>query len=194
MPKLLLGLFLHFVLLYAGMLVMDTDDITGKKMEIERLIDNANHHASFALVEDLKRQGVIEIDMPKALERFHNRMNQNGNYTWDDIGKYTPAPNSVTKTNVNVGWQYIDFQQWHDSYDVTLTMTGNSIKTTSMMNMGPGSVLRATLVANGKTYELPPKVMTGPSIVAVAYVDDPGLIPKLGRQIIPVISVQELRF
>ncbi|MGG4499147.1 hypothetical protein [Brevibacillus reuszeri] len=194
MPKILLALFLHFVLIFSGVMVLDTDVVTGKKMEIERLVDNANHHASFALVEELKRQGVIEIDMPKALERFHTRMNQNGSFTWDKVGSYIPAPNSITKNNVYVGWQYIDFQQWKNSYDITMTLSGASIKTTNMTSMGTGSVLRAKLVVNGTVYELPPKVMTGPCLVAVAYVEDPSFIPRLRTQIVPVISVQELRY
>lgn len=194
MPKILLTFFLHFILIYVGLLILDTDTMTGKKMEIERLIDNANHHASFALVEELKRQGVIEIDMPTALERFHARMNQNGNYTWDGVGAYTPAPSSITKTNVYVGWKYIDFQQWRNSYNLTMTFNGRTIEQSSFTHMGSGSVLRARLLVNGTEYELPPKIMTGPCLVAVAYVDDPGLSPKIGRQLVPVISVQELRF
>lgn len=194
MPKILLALFLHFVLILAGVMVIDTDVTTGKKMEVERLIDNANHHASFALVEELKRQGVIEIDMPTALERFHARMNQNGSYTWNGVGAYSPGPKSITKTDVFVGWKYIDFQQWHNSYDLTMTLNGTTIQETNFTDMGPGSILRASLVVNGTTYELPPKVMTGPCLVAVGYVDDPGISPRVGRQLIPVISVQELRF
>ncbi|GED32386.1 hypothetical protein P9G84_13750 [Brevibacillus centrosporus] len=194
MPKILLALFLHFVLILAGVMVIDTDVTAGKKMEIERLIDNSNHHASFALVEELKRQGVIEIDKPTALERFHARMNQNGSYTWNGVGAYMPGPKSITKTNVFVGWKYIDFQQWHNTYDLTMTMNGALIQETNFTDMGPGSILRASLIVNGTTYELPPKVMTGPCLVAVAYVDDPGISPRVGRQLIPVISVQELRF
>lgn len=194
MPILLLGLFLYAFMMIAGVLVVDSDHMTAKQMEIQRLLDNANHHASFALVEELKRQGIIEIDMPTALTRFHERMNQNGSYVWNGTS-YAPSTQSITKKPVYANFHYVDFEEWQHSYELIMRYDGARMNEEAFrLTSDTGSRLNVTVIgSDGTTYQLVPKIMTGPCLIVVAMVDEDPMISRVGKQIIPFISVQEIK-
>ncbi|MBO8163928.1 MAG: hypothetical protein H0Z34_09470 [Brevibacillus sp.] len=193
MPILLFGLFAMLFLLFPGMMVMDTDAITGKQMEMQRLMDNANHHATFAIVDEENAQGSVELELDEALQRFHQRMFQNGEYTWDGA-KYVPGVKSITTSPVFAAFHYVDYLQWEDSHRMVVQYTGSSLQVASFTKMADHGALLEVEVRDqaGNTYSLPPTILTGPCLVAVAMVDDEGL-GLAGRHTFPVLSVQAVK-
>lgn len=195
MPMLLLSLFLYTFLLLTGMVVIDSDNSTAKQMEVQRLLDNANHHASFALVEELKRQGVIEIEMTRALDRFHARMKQNGYYTWNQ-DKYLPELRSITQKPLPTAFYYIDFSEWKHSYRIEWSYNGTAIREDSIAKVSDaGSKLEiAVRMQDGTEYPLPPKIMGGPCLIAISVIDENPILKKAGSMTFPVVSVQEIKY
>ncbi|WP_019123882.1 hypothetical protein [Brevibacillus massiliensis] len=193
MPVLLFGLFSVLFLLFPGMMVMDTDNITGKQMEVQRLIDNANHHASFAIIEEENAQGSVELNFDEAMQRFHQRMLQNGVYTWDGT-KYLPGEKSITKSPVYVSHRYLDYLQWEGSYKMIVQYKGSSLLESSFTKVADqGATLEVEIRDHkGNIYTLPPKIVNGPSLISVAVVDDEGL-GIAGKHTFPVLSVQEVK-
>jgi len=187
---------LLFLLL--GLVVVDTDIAMQKKAEMKTLIELANHHATFAIDEALKTEGIIEMVEADAMSLFDQRMEQNGNY----IRKgefYQPSEESVTTDPVAIVNHYIDFQQWRYNTKLFLHYDGDNLqmdKIEKETNLQPaGGELRiAITIEDNQTVSLPPKMMIGPSNVVVAYIDERPLIPLLPSHAFPVASVEELKW
>lgn len=184
--------------LLIGLVVVDADIAMQKKAEIKTLIELANHHATFAIDQALKTEGIIELVEGEAITRFDNRMKENGFY--DRSGAYyQPADRSVTTDRVAVATYYVDFQNWRRNIKLSLDYDGDSLKMESIgidpeQQPSGGELRIAITMENNQTVSLAPKRMIGPSHVVVAYIDEPPLVPILPAHAFPVASVEELKW
>ncbi|WP_235828023.1 hypothetical protein [Brevibacillus migulae] len=185
--------------LLVGLVVVDTDIAMQKKAEMKTLIELANHHATFAIDEALKTEGIIDMVEADAMNRFDQRMGQNGNYTREG-NFYQPSAESVTTDPVAIINHYIDFQQWRYNTKMFLHYDGESLQMEKLEREADpkptvGGELRiAITMQDNQTVNLPPKMMIGPSHVVVAYVDERPLVPLLPAHAFPVASVEELKW
>ncbi|WP_139490067.1 hypothetical protein [Brevibacillus dissolubilis] len=195
MPVLLLSLFLLVLELQIGLTVMDTDLISQKQTVMQELLDNALHHASFGVEEEsLKRTGAFFDISSQALIRLHERMGQNGGYTWNGLA-YQPGQGSVTNSVVPAAFVQLD--EWEATTELTFRYTGGELRLASHTQTWSDSPLLFIRIVDdtngGKVYKLPPKVITGSLLVAVAMVDDEPISNLFARHTFPVVSVQEIQ-
>lgn len=184
--------------LLIGLVVVDTDIAMQKKAEMKTLIELANHHATFAIDQTLKTEGIIEMVETEAMNRFALRMKENGHYERD--GEFLqPAEDSVTTDPVAIANHYIGFRDWRHNIRLSLHFDGSSL-TMENIRIEPdeqpaGGLLQiAITLEDNQTVSLPPKQMIGPSHVVVAYIDERPLVPLLPAHAFPVASVEELKW
>jgi hypothetical protein len=185
------------LLLLIGMFVVDADAAMQKKAEVKALLEMANHHATFAVNQDLKTEGVIDLVEEEALARFDRRMEENGGYTRQG-SEYVPAADSVTTDTLPFVRYSIDFLNWRKDLHLRLRYTGDTLlieQATTGAERPTGGRLRITVVTErNEELELAPKTMIGPCAVVVAYVDERPFLPLLPAHSFPVVSVEELKW
>ncbi|MFD2369665.1 hypothetical protein ACFSO0_06775 [Brevibacillus sp. GCM10020057] len=182
--------------LLVGMFVVDTDMAMQKKTEVKMLLELANHHATFAVDPILKTEGVIDLLEDEAMERFEERMNENGGYHREQQ-TFVPGETSVTTDPLPFTRYYVDFRAWQQDLELYLRYNGKDLLQERVV---PGAVrpggghLQVTVVTpEGEQLHLAPKTMVGPSHVVVAYVDERPFLPLLPGHSFPVVSVEELK-
>jgi hypothetical protein len=183
--------------LLIGLFVVDADVVLQKKAEVKTLMELANHHATFAVNEMLKTEGVIELVEEEALTRFDQRMAENGGYQRDGTA-YLPSSGSVTTDPIAFAWHTIDFLHWRKDLHLRLRYNGESLlleQVVEGMERPSGGKLSLTVITEaGEVLEMAPKTMVGPSNVVVAYVDERPFLPLLPAHAFPVVSVEELKW
>ncbi|WP_400161823.1 hypothetical protein ACAF76_020750 [Brevibacillus sp. TJ4] len=182
--------------LLIGIFVVDTDLAMQKKAEVKMLLELANHHATFAVDQVMKTEGVIELVEEEALTRFGDRMLENGGYRLER-NNFVPAVTSVTTDPLPFVRYYVDFRSWRQDIDMRVRYDG---RTLVLEQAVPGAVradggrLRIRVITErGEELELAPKTMVGPSHVVVAYVDERPFLPILPAHSFPVVSVEEVK-
>jgi hypothetical protein len=182
--------------LLVGLFVVDADLAMQKKTEVKMLLELANHHATFAVDPVLKTEGVIDLLEDEAMDRFEERMNQNGGYH-RELQTFVPANNSVTTDPLVFTRYYIDFRAWRQDLDIYLRYNGKSLSQDRLVpgvSRPEGGRLHITVVTEeGEELRLAPKTMVGPSHVVVAFVDESPFLPLLPGHSFPVVSVEELK-
>lgn len=190
-----ISMLLFFLLI--GLFVVDTDLALQKKTEVKSLLEMANHHATFAVDQALKTEGIIELTEADALARFDQRMYENGRYTRQGTA-YLPSTTSVTTDPLQVTYYYADFQAWRKNLQLFLHYDGKTLvldKVTPGEYRQAGGDLRISITTDkNEILQLAPKKMIGPSLVMVAYVDEKPLAPLLPGHSFPVVSVEELKW
>jgi hypothetical protein len=180
-----------------GLFVVDTDMALQKKAEVKTLLELANHHATFAVNEMLKTEGVIDLVEEEALARFDQRMAENGGYRREGTA-YLPSPGSVTTDSIACARYYIDFRHWRQDLNLRLRYTGAALlleQAIAGTERPSGGKLRITVTTEqGEVLEMAPKTMVGPSAVVVAYVDERPFLPLLPAHAFPIVSVEELKW
>ncbi|MGE5702715.1 MAG: hypothetical protein ACM32O_09320 [Clostridia bacterium] len=169
-----------------------------KKQEVKALLELANHDATWAIDQELKTEGIIELVTAEAVGRFDRRMADNGRYTRQDT-LYKPDRTSVTTDPLAFLHYYVDFQQWKKDTHLSLRYSSNRLLlenvTISNQSKQSGGSLQITITtADNQMVSLAPKRMVGPSLVAVSYVDERPLVPFLPSHSFPVVSVEELKW
>lgn len=184
--------------LLVGLVVVDADLAMQKKAEMKTLIELANHHATFAIDQALKTEGIIEMVEAEAIKRFDSRMKENGYY--DRNGAYyQPGDQSVTTDPVAIASHYVDFQDWRKNIKLSLHYDGDVLQIEKVeidpeQQPSGGQLRIAITMENNQTVSLAPKRMIGPSHVVVAYIDERPLVPLLPAHAFPVASVEELKW
>jgi hypothetical protein len=191
-----ISLLLFFLLI--GLMVVDADVAMQKKAEMKMLIELANHHASFAIDQALKTEGIIEMVQTDALNRFAGRMAENGRYSRQG-SLFIPSSSSVTTDPVSIANYYIDFQEWRRDIQLSLRYQADTLMIEHVdrsAEMKPtGGELRVEITTEkGDILKLAPKKLIGPSHVVVAYVDERPMVPLLPAHSFPVSSVEELKW
>lgn len=189
-------MLLFFLLL--GLVVVDSDLALQKKQEVKTLLELANHDATWAVDQVLKTEGLIDLVETDAISRFERRMEQNGQYHRQGA-VFIPDATSVTTDQIAFLHYYIDFRQWRQDTRMFLRYTGDKLvlENVSIDNQTQpsGGLLQITVTSeNAEQLSLAPKRMIGPSLVAVAYVDEQPLTPLLPGHSFPVVSVEELKW
>jgi hypothetical protein len=183
--------------LLIGLFVVDADVALQKKAEVKTLIELANHHATFAVNEILKTEGVIDLVEEEALARFDQRMSENGGYRRDGTA-YLPSSDSVTTDPIAYARYTIDFLHWRNDFHLRLRYNGEALlieQAVEGMERPSGGKLSITVITEaGEVLEMAPKTMVGPSAVVVAYVDERPFLPLLPAHAFPVVSVEELKW
>lgn len=182
--------------LLVGMFIVDADLAMQKKTEVKILLELSNHHATFAVDPVLKTEGVIDLLEDEALERFDERMHENGGYRRDQA-MFVPQADSVTTDPIPFSRYYVDFRSWRNDHQLRLQYNGKTL-VTERATKGParpgGGMLQITVVTErGEELQLAPKTMVGPSHVVVAYIDERPFLPMLPSHSFPVVSVEELK-
>lgn len=182
--------------LLAGMFVVDTDMAMQKKTEVKMLLELANHHATFAVDPILKTEGVIDLLEDEAMDRFAERMNENGGYHREQQ-TFVPGETSVTTDPLPFTRYYVDFRAWRQDWELYLHYNGKDLLQERVMPGAPrpgGGRLQVTVeTPEGEQLHLAPKTMVGPSHVVVAFVDERPFLPLLPAHSFPVVSVEELK-
>lgn len=189
-------MLLFFLML--GLVVVDSDLALQKKQEVKTLVELANHDATWAVDQALKTEGLMELVETDAISRFDRRMAQNGRYLRQGAA-FIPAPASVTNDQLSFLHYYIDFQQWKKDIRLFLRYTGEKLVldqvTIGSQSQQAGGLLQITVTTEtAEQLTLAPKRMIGPSLVAVAYVDEQPLVPLLPGHSFPVVRVEELKW
>ncbi|MFY0545764.1 hypothetical protein [Brevibacillus sp. H7] len=168
-----------------------------KKAEVKALLELANHHATFAVDQTLKTEGIIDLVEGEAQTRFDRRMEENGGYHRAN-NAYLPSADSVTTDPLPFVRYTIDFQNWRTDLHLRLRYNGITLlfeQAVSGTTRPAGGQLRITVITEqNEALELAPKTMVGPSAVVVAYVDERPFLPLLPSHSFPVVSVEELKF
>jgi hypothetical protein len=185
-------------LLLVGLMVVDADVAMQKKAEVKTLIELANHHATFAIDQALKTEGIIDMVQPEAMDRFAVRMAENGRYSRQG-DRYIPSPTSVTTDPVFIAYYYVSFQDWRKDIRLSLRFNGKSLlieeeNTGAEVRPTGGELRVAVTTEKGQLLRMAPKKMIGPSNVVVAYVQERPLVPLLPAHSFPVVSVEELKW
>lgn len=194
----LLTISATLLFLLFGITIVDADVAMQKKQEVKALIELANYDATFAINQSLKAEGIIDLVEDEAIQRFAKRMRQNGSYQLQGE-QFSPSTNSVTTDPLSFFHYYIDFQQWQKDNHLLVLQTGNQLKLQQLtqgtvMNPAGGYLYISLQEADGRVVTLSPKRMVGPSLIAVAYVQDRPLVPFLPSHQFPVVSVEELKW
>lgn len=187
---------LLFLLL--GLVVFDADLAMHKKLEVKTLLELANHDATFAINQDLKTEGIIDLNVDEAMARFYQRMAENGGYRVQNAA-FVPSADSVTSDPLPFRYYYIDFQHWQRDFRLSLRYQQGGLQEVSAefsenTRPGGGYVEIAITTEEGEVLQLSPKRMVGPSLVVVAYVDERPTVPLLSGHAFPVVSVEELKW
>jgi hypothetical protein len=187
---------LLFLLL--GLVVFDADLAMHKKLEVKSLLELANHDATFAINQELKTEGIIDLNLDEAMDRFARRMAENGGYSRQGAA-FLPSAASVTSDPLAFRYYYIDFQHWQRDFQLSLQYQQGSLQEVSAVfadTLRPegGYVEVAITTEEGEELRLSPKRMVGPSLVVVAYVDEQPFVPLLSGHAFPVVSVEELKW
>jgi hypothetical protein len=185
------------IFLLVGLIVADADIAMQKKTEVKSLLELANHHATFAIDQSLKTEGIIEMTETEALARLDKRMEENGGYIRQG-SFYLPSSASITTDPLPFVHYYVNFQNWRKDLQLILRYTGDSLlleKAVPGQEQPTGGELRISITTDeAQVLELSPKKMIGPSLVVVAYVDERPLTPLLPAHSFPVVSVEELKW
>lgn len=193
----LLSVSVLLLLLLIGLFTVDADVAMQKKTEVKALLELANHHATFAVDQTLKTEGIIDLVEEEALARFDRRMEENGGYRRSG-NLYLPASDSVTTDPLPFARYSIDFQNWRKDLHLRFRYTGDTLLLEQAVpgtEHPSGGKLRITVVTEqNESLELAPKTMIGPSAVVVAYVDERPFLPLLPAHAFPVVSVEELKW
>lgn len=184
--------------LMLGLVVVDADLAMEKKAEVKALIELANHHASFAVDEALKTEGIIDLVETAARERFDQRLTEDGHYV-KQLNSYQPSTNSVTTDPLAIADYYIDFTHWQLDTRIELVYEKEALKVNkvefgSETHPAGGDLEIAIALEDQSTVQLPPKQMIGPSYVTIAYMNERPLVPFLPSHAFPVASVEELKW
>lgn len=183
--------------LLIGVFVVDADLAMQKKTEVKMLLEQSNHHATFAIHPVLKTEGVIELVEAEALDRFDERMLANGGYTRQG-NDYLPGSHSVTTDSLSFARHYVDFLSWRKDHHLLLRFTGTDLMleqvTTGAARPGGGLLEITVTTEKGEQLRMAPKAMVGPSHVVVAYVNERPFLPMLPAHSFPVVSVEELKW
>ncbi|MBM7592315.1 hypothetical protein [Brevibacillus fulvus] len=168
-----------------------------KKAEMKALLELANHHATFAVDQELKTEGIIELTEAEAMAKFDQRMLDNGGYERVEDA-YVPSANSVTSAPVSFVHYYVGFQDWRKDLHLFVRQRQEGLAIEKAED-GPertaGGELRVTFTtASGEELQLAPKKMVGPSLVVVAFLEEPPLVPFLPGHAIPIVSVEEVKW
>ncbi|WP_255298600.1 hypothetical protein [Brevibacillus dissolubilis] len=169
-----------------------------KKQLVKHLLELANHHATFAINESLKTEGIISLNEEEALNRFAVRMQQNGGYLRENAS-WMPSPTSATSDPISFHHYYIDFQHWQTDIHLTYRYANHQL---TLQNIAQAPFPRPTggqfqiTITNqsGETIHLAPKTITGPSLIMLAYIDDRPISPLLPGHAFPVLSVETIKF
>lgn len=169
-----------------------------KKQEIKALLELANHDATFAVNQTLKTEGIIDLVLDEAIERFARRMKQNGKYELEG-DHFIPSSESVTTEPIAFLHYYMDFEHWQRDTYMVIMQTGTQLKLKQItqgtqLNQAGGYLYVSLEEEDGQTVTLSPKRMVGPSSIAMAYVQDRPLALFLPTHRFPVVSVEELKW
>lgn len=193
----LLSITVLLFFLLIGLFVVDTDLALQKKAEVKSLLELANHHATFAIDQALKTEGIIEMTEEEALLRFDKRMLENGQYIRQGSA-YIPSAKSVTTDQIQAAHYYADFQTWRRNLQLSLHYDGKSLVLDRVIPgeyRATGGDLQISITTEkNQVLKLAPKKMIGPSLVMVAYVDERPLTPLLPGHSFPIVSVEELKW
>ncbi len=187
---------LLFILI--GLTIIDSDLAMQKKQEVKALLELANHHATFAVIEELKTEGIIELDVNEAMRRFQERMLENGGYIRTNQ-TFIPSASSVTTDSLPFTHYYVDFQSWRKDVYMTLRYQGENI-IVQQVNTGTeerpagGRLFTTIYDQDGRMIQLAPKTLVGPSMVIVAFVHERPFTPLLSGHSFPVMSVEEIKW
>jgi hypothetical protein len=186
-------------MLLIGLFVVDADIALQKRNEVKHLLDLATHHATFAVNPELKTEGIIELVETEAVERFLERMHQNGRFTANGR-TLLPSSNSVTENGIAFWTYYVDFQSWQRDHVLSLRYDGEmlhamniTVGSTSVPSQG-GLMEIQIRTDRGETLRLPSKRMSGPSWVVAAYVNEPPLFPLVPAHSFPLVSVEQVKW
>jgi len=184
--------------LVLGLVIVDADLAMQKKAEVKNLLELANHHATFAIDQPLKTEGIIELVEEEALNRFAQRMAENGGYTWENT-HFSPSEASVTESPIAFAHFYVDFLHWQRDLQLLFRYDGSSLALEkfeygTQTRPSGGQLHIRVITEEGKTLTISPKTLAGPSLVAAAYVNEQPLSPLLPAHAFPVVNVEELKW
>ncbi|MBO8165524.1 MAG: hypothetical protein H0Z34_17750 [Brevibacillus sp.] len=186
------------VFLLFGLAVFDADLAMHKKLEVKALLELANHDATFAVNEVLKTEGIIDLNLDEALDRFARRMQENGGYSREG-NRFHPSADSVTSDPLPFAYYYIDFEHWQRDFSLSLRYHDDSLQQIkavhgSIAQTEGGYIEVEIITEEGEVLRLSPKRMVGPSLLVVAYVDEQPFTPLLSGHAFPVVSVEEIKW
>lgn len=169
-----------------------------KKLEVKSLLELSNHHATFAINQALKTEGVIDLNYDEAIELFVQRMSENGGYGWEQSG-FRPSATSITTDFIPIVFHYIDFQNWRQNFHYELRYLQDALQVTraesDVTEVPTGGYVYITITTEeNEVFQLAPKKMVGPSLIVVAYVDERPFTPLLPTHAFPVVSIEELKW
>ncbi|MGD8192472.1 hypothetical protein ACQCN2_21085 [Brevibacillus ginsengisoli] len=181
-----------------GVTVINTDVTMQKKQEVKALLELANHDATFAINQTLKTEGIIDLVEDEAIGRFAKRMKQNGKYELQGE-QFIPSAQSVTTEPIAFLHYYVDFEHWQKDTYMVVSQEGKQLKLKQVtqgiqLNPAGGYLYISLQEENGQMVSLSPKRMVGPSLIAVAYIQDHPLAVFLPTHHFPVVSVEELKW
>ncbi|UFJ43406.1 hypothetical protein LOK74_21690 [Brevibacillus humidisoli] len=184
-----------------GLVVFDADLAMHKKLEVKSLLELANHDATFAVNQALKTEGIIDLNLDEAMDRFERRMEENGGYSRQGA-LLQPSRESVTSDPLSFTYYYIDFQHWQRDVSFSLRYDEDQVHNLQLIHAEHGDIMRPEggyveveiTTEDGEILQLSPKRMVGPSLVVVAYVDEQPFTPLLSGHAFPVVSVEELKW
>ncbi|MCR8938545.1 hypothetical protein O0555_14525 [Brevibacillus laterosporus] len=184
--------------LFLGLVVVDTEIILQKKQEIKSLIELGNHNASFAIHEELKSEGIIDLIEKEAFIRFSDSMKKNGNYVVRQV-ELQPGESSITSQPLAMYTLYIDFEQWYRNHKIDLQyrdkkLFAKNIVVSPEKEVTGGKLNITVFDQEAKPKTLAPKKMIGPSRIVVVYASEPSILPFQQPHEFPVISVEELKW
>ncbi|MGC5326985.1 hypothetical protein [Brevibacillus sp. SYSU BS000544] len=195
MPVFLFSLFLLLFTSIIGTNHVDTANTMAKRTWLQDQVDMALFHASIVPVDDGLTEGLVEIRLDEARQRYYERLQQNGGLTQPSPSSpiVNSGEKSVTMNPVAMQVLFISAEEARSSWDIIMRFTGTSWQEVSRIDKGTGGELVLRIITkSGKTLMLPPKYIQGPSLVAVAYADEPPLNPYAGESEIPIVSVQSI--
>lgn len=181
-----------------GITTVDADLTLQRKQEIKALLELANQDATFAINQELKTEGIIELNEDEALIRFAKRMEQNGKYRLQG-NVFSPMKGSITSDPISFVHYYVNFENWRRDLSLLVKYDNNQLtiqQATIGYQPNPSGGLLSISVQeeNGQLVSLAPKRMVGPSFVVVAFIKDRPLTSFLPQHQFPVASVEELKW
>lgn len=181
-----------------GITTVDADLTLQRKQEIKSLLELANQDATFAINQELKTEGMIELNELEALTRFAKRMEVNGKYLLQG-SVLSPTKGSITVYPIPFVHYYVNFQNWQRDLALVVKYENDQLILQQAVqgnqdNSSGGLLTISVIEENGQAVSLSPKRMVGPSFIVVAYVKDQPLTTFLPQHQFPVVSVEEIKW
>lgn len=192
MPVFLLTLFLVIITSIVGVNHVDTALASSHQTWLQDQMDMALHHAAIVPVDDGLNEGIKEIKFDEALERLADRLHENADLEYDQRNSVLqPGDGSVIKSDIGLKVDFISLENSKSSWLLVYQFRDGKLEEISRTEKGTGGLLDVEILTqDGRRLSLPPKQLHGPTLVAVAYTEEPRMNSYTGLTRIPVISIQ----